>query len=138
MRFLTKEKRSGRTTFETLLDKYVSNFQELNGDLMSSNPVAFPTFRPSIESALKNGVRPHGLVTGIGDFDTGTGCYKVGLVMPNVAFQAGSIDSSDCVRFCKLLVECAIQRLPVVCFISSGGMQTQRRRGSTLYDGGCE
>ena len=122
---LTKEKRSGRTTFETLLDKYVSNFQELNGDLMSSNPVAFPTFRPSIESALKNGVRPHGLVTGIGDFDTGTGCYKVGLVMPNVAFQAGSIDSSDCVRFCKLLVECAIQRLPVVCFISSGGMQTK-------------
>ena len=45
--------------------------------------------------------------------------------MSNVAFQAGSIDNSDCVRFCKLLVECAVQRLPVICFISSGGMQTK-------------
>ena len=54
-----------------------------------------------------------------------TGCYKAGLVVSNVAFQAGSIDNSDCVRFCHLLVECAKQRLPVICFISSGGMQTK-------------
>jgi len=122
---LTKEKRSGRTTYTALLEKYVSNFEELNETLMSANPVAFPTFRLSIESALKNGVRPSGLITGIGDVTTDQGCYKAGLVMSNVAFQAGSIDNSDCVRFCKLLVECAVQRIPVVCFISSGGMQTK-------------
>ena len=122
---LTREKRSGRTTYETILDRYVQNFTELNGTLMSANPVAFPTFRPSIETALKNNVRPCGLITGIGDFSTENGCFRVGLVMSNVAFQAGSIDNSDCVRFCKLLVECAVQRLPVVCFISSGGMQTK-------------
>ena len=122
---LTREKRSGRTSFETLIERYVENFEELNGDLISANPVSFPTFRPSIETALKNNVRPHGLITGIGDFLTGKGCYRAGLVMPNVAFQAGSIDNSDCVRFCKLLVECAVQRLPVICFISSGGMQTK-------------
>jgi acetyl/propionyl-CoA carboxylase alpha subunit len=28
-------------------------------------------------------------------------------------------------KFCKLLVECSRQQLPVVCFISSGGMQTK-------------
>ena len=122
---LTREKRSKRTSVDSLLERYVENFEELNSTLMSANPVSFPTFRPSIESALKNNVRPHGLVTGIGDFKTDTGCYRVGLVLSNVLFQAGSIDNSDCVRFCKLLVECAVQRLPVLCFISSGGMQTK-------------
>ncbi|MFN3239766.1 MAG: biotin carboxylase N-terminal domain-containing protein [Pseudomonadales bacterium] len=122
---LTTEKRSRRTTVETIVERFVDNFEEQNDTLMSANPVAFPTYRPSIESALKNNVRPHGLVTGIGDFKTEKGCYRAGLVISNVAFQAGSIDNSDCVRFCKLLVECATQRLPVVCFISSGGMQTK-------------
>ena len=92
---------------------------------MSANPVSFPTFRPSIESALKAEVRPHGLITGIGEFKGSEHRYRAGFVVSNVAFQAGSIDNSDCVRFCKLLVECAVQRLPVICFISSGGMQTK-------------
>ncbi|MFT6433490.1 MAG: acetyl/propionyl-CoA carboxylase alpha subunit [Candidatus Azotimanducaceae bacterium] len=122
---LTKEKRTGRTNYTTLLEKFVTNFEELNSTLMSANPVAFPTFRPSIEAALKKGVHPSGMVTGIGDITTEQGSYRAGLVMSNVAFQAGSIDNSDCVRFCKLLVECAIQRIPVVCFVSSGGMQTK-------------
>ncbi|HIG39824.1 MAG TPA: ATP-grasp domain-containing protein [Gammaproteobacteria bacterium] len=127
---LTREKRSGRTSFENLKERFIENFEELNDDLLSANPVSFPTFRPSIESALKNNIRPHGLITGIGDFKTEKGCYRVGMVMPNIAFQAGAIDSSDCVRLCKLLVECAIQRLPVICFVSSGGMQTKEGAGA--------
>ncbi|MFT7222127.1 MAG: acetyl/propionyl-CoA carboxylase alpha subunit, partial [Candidatus Azotimanducaceae bacterium] len=123
--FLNKENRSRHLTYETLLDKYVDNFDELSGTLMSANPCSFPTFRPSIESALKANIRPHGLITGIGDFKTDAGSYRVGLVLSNVAFQAGSIDNSDCARFCHLLVECAREQLPVVCFVSSGGMQTK-------------
>ena len=123
--FLNRENRSRHTTYETILDKYVENFEELSESLMSANPCSFPTFRPSIESALKANVRPHGLITGIGDFKADQGCYRAGLVLSNVAFQAGSIDNSDCARFCHLLVECAKQRLPVICFISSGGMQTK-------------
>lgn len=122
---LTKEKRTRRTTYESLLGRYVENFEELNGNLMSANPVAFPTFRPTIESALKNNIKPSGLITGIGDFTTSSGCYRVGLVLSNIDFQVGCIDNADCVKFCKLLVECAVQRIPVVCFISSGGMQTK-------------
>ena len=122
---LTRENRSRRTTFETLLDRFVNNFEETSSTLMSANPVSFPTFRLSIETALKNNIRPHGLVTGIGDFTTENGCYRVGLALSNVSFQAGSIDNSDCARLCNLLVECARQRLPVICFISSGGMQTR-------------
>ncbi|MBO6704348.1 MAG: ATP-grasp domain-containing protein [Pseudomonadales bacterium] len=123
--FLNQENRSRRTTYETILEKYVENFEEVGGALMSANPCSFPTFRPSIESALKANVRPHGLITGIGDFKTENGSYRAGMVVSNVAFQAGSIDNSDCERFCQLLVECATQRLPVICFISSGGMQTK-------------
>ena len=122
---LNQEQRSGRTSYQAILDRYVENFQELSGELMSANPVSFPTFRPSIESALKSNVKPHGLVTGLGDFKTAEGRYRVGLVLSNYAFQAGSIDNSDCQRFCHLLLECAMQRLPLVCFISSGGMQTK-------------
>ncbi len=122
---LTQEVRSKRTTATTIIEKYAENFEELSGELMSANPVSFPTLRSSIESALKNGVKPYGLVTGIGDFKTDNGCYKVGMVVSNVDFLAGSIDNSDCHRFCHLLVECAKKRLPVVCFISSGGMQTK-------------
>ena len=122
---LTKEKRARHTTKDTLIERFVENFEEMNGDLMSANPVAFPTFRTTIESALAKDVTPSGLVTGIGDFSTSSGCYRAGIVVSNVDFQVGCIDNADCVKFCKLLVECAIQRLPVVCFISSGGMQTK-------------
>ncbi|HAK50460.1 MAG TPA: carbamoyl-phosphate synthase large subunit, partial [Gammaproteobacteria bacterium] len=87
--------------------------------------VNFPTFRTTIESALNKDVQPCGLVTGIGDFETEKGCYRAGIVVSNIEFQVGCIDNSDCTRFCKLLVECAIQRLPVICFVSSGGMQTK-------------
>ncbi len=122
---LDKEKKSRATTYKTLLNRYVDNFTERHGELMSANPVDFPTFRPSIESALQKDVKPHGLITGIGDFKTDQGSYRVGLVMSNVEFQVGCIDNSDCVRFCKLLVECAQERIPVIGFISSGGMQTK-------------
>ena len=122
---LNLENRSKKMSAETILKKFVQNFEEMNETLMSSNPCSFPTFRPSIESALKAGVKPYGLITGIGDFVTENGCYKAGLVLSNVAFQAGSIDNSDCARFCNLLVECAARKLPLICFISSGGMQTK-------------
>ena len=123
--FLNQENRSKHITYQTILNKYVENFEEVSSSLMSANPCSFPTFRASIESALKSNVRPHGLITGIGDFKGENGCYRAGLVLSNVAFQAGSIDNSDCERFCNLLVECARQKLPVICFISSGGMQTK-------------
>jgi len=122
---LTQEKRAKKTSLDQLVARFIVDFKETNAHLMSANPVSFPTFRPSIEAALKANVRPHGLVTGIGSFKGESEHYRAGFVISNVAFQAGSIDNSDCVRVCKLLVDCATQRLPVICFISSGGMQTK-------------
>jgi hypothetical protein len=49
----------------------------------------------------------------------------VGAVISNLQFQAGAFDMAAAEKFCRLLVECWRRRLPVVAFISSGGMQTK-------------
>ena len=50
---------------------------------------------------------------------------EVGVLISNVAFQAGAFDMAGATKLCKLLVHCATRRLPVICFVSSGGMQTK-------------
>ena len=54
----------------------------------------------------------------------------MGTVISNADFQAGAFDMASAEKFCKLLVHCAEQRLPVICFISSGGMQTKEGAGA--------
>lgn len=122
---LTKEKRAYSTNHHTILSKFFSNFEERYANLMTADPISFPSLRPSIEAALKKNITPCGLITGIGEFATESSSYKMGVVLSNLEFQVGSIDGASCEKFCRLLVECAEQRLPVICFISSGGMQTK-------------
>lgn len=122
---LRAEKQKGKTSVEAFLSRYVENFTELNGNIISANPVNFPGFRISLEEALDKGVMPCGSVTGIGDFKLSGGKRRVGLLISNVAFQAGAFDMASAEKFCKLLVECAAQKIPAVCFVSSGGMQTK-------------
>ncbi|MFB3077625.1 MAG: biotin carboxylase N-terminal domain-containing protein, partial [Lysobacterales bacterium] len=94
---------------------------------MTANPVAFPGFRQSIEKALNNGVTPCGVVTGFGNFKLGDAeeSPRVGALISNVAFQAGAFDMAGAEKLCALLLDCAERQLPVVCFVSSGGMQTK-------------
>ena len=54
----------------------------------------------------------------------------VGVVLSNLEFQAGAFDMAACEKFCKLLVECARRELPIIAFISSGGMQTKEGAGA--------
>ena len=56
--------------------------------------------------------------------------YRVGLVISNVEFQAGSFDMASCEKVCRLLDDCARLKLPVIFFISSAGMQTKEGGGS--------
>ncbi|MCZ6642842.1 MAG: ATP-grasp domain-containing protein [Gammaproteobacteria bacterium] len=116
--------------FETFIDSYFTEFEERFGDLLSSDPCDFPGFRLSIESALAKNIPPCGIVTGIANFKDGKGGLPVGVIVSNVAFQAGCFDMASAEKFCKLLVECAEQHLPVICFISSGGMQTKEGAGA--------
>ena len=122
---LNREKKMKRSGWQDILGRYVDNFEEHYAELMTADPVDFPALRPSIEKALSTGVTPCGLITGFGDFRTDNGSYRAGIVVSNLDFQVGCIDNASCEKFCKLLVECANLRLPVICFVSSGGMQTK-------------
>ena len=127
---LQRHKRAKTTGYRAFIERFFSDFEELNGDLMSSDPHRFPGLRISIEGALQKGMPPCGVVTGIGRFDNGAGGIKVGTVISNLEFKAGAFDMASAEKFCKLLVACAEQNLPVVCFISSSGMQTMEGAGA--------
>ena len=122
---LRDEKRKGNMTWENVVKQFFTHFEEINGDKMSANLLSFPGFRLSIEDALDKGIRPCGLITGIADFKEKGQKVRVGVAVSNTAFQAGAFDMASAEKFSALLIECAKRKLPVVCFISSGGMQTK-------------
>ena len=131
---LLRYKRSVDLSYERFLDAYFVQFDELYADFLSSDPCEFPGFRQSIDSAIERGLPPCGIVTGIGTLKSGilpgAGDRQVGVVVSNTKFQAGSFDMASAEKFCRLLVDCALRKLPVVCFMSSGGMQTKEGAGA--------
>lgn len=118
-------KRQKKTSAQAIVSTFFSDFRETNATLMSADPVAFPGFRGSIEKALKNDITPCGVITGIGTIKIGEREQQVGALISNLDFQAGAFDMAAAEKFCKLMVKCARLGLPVVCFVSSGGMQTK-------------
>lgn len=119
---LERRKRRDPVTPRKLIERFFVDFRETDPERMSADPVHFPGLRASIEEALAQGVTPCGAVTGIGTLRCGR---RVGAVISNLPFQAGAFDMAAAEKFCRLLVECWRRRLPVVAFISSGGMQTK-------------
>ena len=122
-----KRRATGSAAF---VEAFFTDFEELFPDLLSSDPCEFPGLRLSIEAALARETTPCGVITGVGTFEDGAGGLRVGTVISNADFQAGAFDMASAEKFCKLLVHCAEQRLPVLCFISSGGMQTKEGAGA--------
>lgn len=123
-RVIDKYKGQRLTTVDAIRDRFFTDFEELDTNLMTADPVGFPGFRFSVERALENGQTPCGVVTGIGRLAFGSGA-RVGVLISNVAFQAGAFDMASSEKLARLLYECVEQRLPVICFVSSGGMQTK-------------
>ncbi|MCW8195284.1 ATP-grasp domain-containing protein [Proteobacteria bacterium 005FR1] len=125
-RLLNDVKRNAKLSPDDIINHFFSDFVELDADKASSNPVNFPGFRQAIETAIEKKMRPCGLVTGVAKYKPANGKAKrVGIAVSNVPFQAGAFDMASAEKFCHLLVECTKKQLPVVCFISSGGMQTK-------------
>jgi acetyl/propionyl-CoA carboxylase alpha subunit len=118
------------TSYSDFIGRFFRDFEELYSDLLSSDPCEFPGFRVSIENAIKKKLPPCGIVTGTGTFADGAGGIRVAAVISNVDFQAGAFDMASAEKFCKLLVEAAERQLPVICFVSSGGMQTKEGAGA--------
>lgn len=118
-----------------VVDRFFNDFQELDSDRITANPLQFPGFRDAIEKALDNHIQPCGVITGIAQFqarlqDDSGKRFKVGLVVSNTEFQAGAFDMASCEKVCRLLDECARLHLPLILFVSSAGMQTKEGAGS--------
>ncbi len=135
---LAEQKRKTPRRPQAILDRFFVDVQEIEPDRMTADPVGFPGLRVSIERALEQGVTPCGTVAALarigtgaaGDAEGASGGSRVGVLVSNLAFQAGSFDMASAEKFCKLLLRCAEERLPVVCFISSGGMLTKEGAGA--------
>ena len=129
---LLQVKRSKKTNFNAFISEFFTDFREIDSDLMTSDPANFPGFRLSIEKALQAGIEPCGVITGLarlkkeGDHPA----TKVGVLVSNLEFQAGAFDMASAEKFCNLLLQCARRRLPLIAFVSSGGMQTKEGAGS--------
>lgn len=115
---------------DNFINEFFENYEPMNVDMLSSNPVNFPGFRLSIENFLNQDIPPCGILTGTADFKSQGELIRMGVVISNPAFQAGAFDMASAEKFCALLASCAQLRIPVVCFISSGGMQTKEGAGA--------
>ena len=118
-------KGSRAATVVTIIERYFTKFNESDSQLVTSDPLCFPGFKRTIEREIKKGGKPCGVVTGIGVLKGDAGGKKVGVMISNLEFQAGAFDMASAEKFCRLMRNCAKQKLPIVCFISSGGMQTK-------------
>jgi acetyl/propionyl-CoA carboxylase alpha subunit len=128
---LTRTKRRDMIAPARILDTFFTDVEELDSDMMTADPAAFPGFRAAIERALENGTVPCGTVSALASVRTqGASTQRVGVLVSNLTFQAGSFDMASGVKVCRLLVRCAEQHVPVVCFVSSGGMQTKEGAGA--------
>ncbi len=115
---------------QQIIDYAFKDFKELNENLMTADPVQFPGFRDSIDKSIKNNIPPSGVLTGIATYHDDGFEKEVGVVVSNTLFQVGAFDMASCEKVCMLLAECTQKRLPVIFFISSGGMQTKEGPGS--------
>ncbi len=127
---LTRYKRTKKANTKAIIDRFFTDFQELHSNFMTSDPVNFPGFRISIEQALSKGVVPCGIITGTGVLKIKGTRRKVGVMVSNLDFQAGAFDMASAEKFCKLMVKCAAKGFPIICFVSSGGMQTKEGAGA--------
>ncbi len=111
---------------------FFHGFSEIDNDIVSVNPTDFPEFSKSIKKGLKS--RYHNaLVTGTAYFKDSDGKgIQVGLIISNNEFQAGSTDMASGEKFARAFSLFGQKGLPVIMFISSGGMQTKEGTGS-LY-----
>ena len=115
-------------TAAMISSEFFSEYTPTDSDLRTLDPAHFPGLRQSIEQALEQGITPCGVITCIATLkESGR---RVGAVISNSEFQAGALDMAGAEKICRLLVLCARECLPVLCFISSGGMQTKEGAGA--------
>ena len=122
---LNDVKKRTRRSPKAIIDQFIDDFTELGSDIVSADPVKFPGYHQSIQTAVNNQKKPCGVITGTGQFRGETGPINAGFMISNPEFQAGAFDMASARKFCDLLAICAEKETPIICFVSSGGMQTK-------------
>ncbi|MCA8837903.1 MAG: hypothetical protein K8963_08660, partial [Proteobacteria bacterium] len=122
-RLLTRYKREKPIGAADILKTFFSAFEEIDRDLISTDPCSFPGFRRSLDACIKADKTPSGVITGTANLKGKR--RRIGVLVSNPEFQAGSFDMAACAKFIGLLDECEKDGLPVIMFVSSGGMQTK-------------
>lgn len=128
---LNDVKPTARYQPEDIVEKFFSEFRELDAELTTANPRSFPGFGEAAQKQALLSGKASGVITGTAKFTHSspeigdTISAEIGVLVSNHGFQAGAFDMSSAERFCRLLSHCAQYRLPVVCFVCSGGMQTK-------------
>ncbi|MBF0279790.1 MAG: ATP-grasp domain-containing protein [SAR324 cluster bacterium] len=127
---LLRDYKKNPITPKSVIDYFFEDFEELFKDRITTDPVRFPGLRQAVESALEKDIAPSAIVTGLATYVDGEQRNKVGLAISNTQFQAGAFDMASCEKLCRLLAKCTEHNLPVIMFISAGGMLTKEGAGA--------
>ena len=120
---ISRSKRERPVKAKDFISALFSSFSEGHEDLISADPCSFPGFRQSLDTSIKSGQTPCGIIVGTGTLKGKR--HRVGALLSNPEFQAGSFDMASCHKLIALLDTCEEEQLPVLMFVSSGGMQTK-------------
>lgn len=97
------------------------SFQELDADLASANPLAFPDYAEKLERGLASTGRRDPVVRGVATLGGG----RVSAAVSDFAFMGGSMGSVAGEKITRTLELARSERIPAVIFTATGGARMQ-------------
>lgn len=110
---------SARRRVKQLIDR--KTFREHTGNLISSDPIAFPGYEEKLEANREKTGNSDAIITGVGNIDGN----KTVLIVLDSTFMMGSMGCVVGEEFTRAVEYAMKQSLPVVCVSASGGARMQ-------------
>ncbi len=110
---------SARRRVKQLIDS--KTFREHTGNLVSSDPIAFPGYEEKLEANRKKTENSDAIITGVGNIDGN----KTVLIVLDSTFMMGSMGCVVGEEFTRAVEYAMKQSLPIVCVSASGGARMQ-------------
>lgn len=105
--------------FESFLDK--GTFQELDREMISENPLAFPDYLEKVEKDRKKTGMNEAVMTGIGELDG----FQIVLAVMDSTFRMGSMGSVVGEKITRAIEKADELKVPFIIFTASGGARMQ-------------
>lgn len=110
---------SARKRLKNILDK--GSFIEMNGDIVTSNPLNFEGYDMKLKKAEENSGENESVITGTGRINGKEVCIGV----MESKFMMGSLGSATGERITRLTEYATENKLPLILFCASGGARMQ-------------